>query len=131
MGLLEKRQIVQVKNIDLPLFKEQLNKTIGSDVEVTIEWDSYSLYDEFPLKRLVNFVFIDIIDFVKSICNDEMLKQRLQAKLKRIQLRNCLHEKEMEIAFRDETLFITDKLVGDTFSNNMANVLVTYMKPLL
>ena len=131
MGLLEKRQIVQVKNIDLPLFKEQLNKTIGSDVEVTIEWDSYSLYDEFPLKRLVNFVFIDIIDFVKSICNDEMLKQRLQVKLKRIQLRNCLHEKEMEIAFRDETLFITDKLVGDTFSNNMANVLVNYMKPLL
>ena len=63
MGLLEKRQIVQVKNIDLPLFKEQLNKTIGSDVEVTIEWDSYSLYDEFPLKRLVNFVFIDIMLF--------------------------------------------------------------------
>ncbi|CAM3922527.1 MULTISPECIES: hypothetical protein [Flavobacterium] len=131
MGLLEKRQIVQVKNIDLPLFKEQLNKIIGSDVEVAIEWDSYILYDEFPLKRLVNFVFIDIIDFVKSICNDEMLKQRLQVKLKRIQLRNCMDEKEMEVVFRDETLFITDQLVGDTFSNNMANVLVNYMKPIL
>ncbi|WP_445710507.1 hypothetical protein [Flavobacterium sp.] len=131
MGLLEKRQIVQVKNIDLPLFREQLNKIIGSDVEVTIEWDSYILYDEFPLKRLVNFVFIDIIDFVKSICNDEMLKQRLQVKLKRIQLRNCMDEKEMEVVFRDETLFITDQLVGDTFSNNMANVLVNYMKPIL
>ncbi|VXB20221.1 conserved hypothetical protein [Flavobacterium sp. 9AF] len=131
MGLAEKRLAEQIKTDSLPRFESDLQEITGYSVKVDIDWNTFTAFDSYPLSRLENYVFSDVKDAIKKICQDEMGKEALKEKLTAIHITNTDKDEEFKMELKDSTLFLTERLYGDTFSNHMGNMIVDYIEPQL
>ena len=131
MGLVEKRLAETLKTTIVPQFELKLQQVAGYLIQVNIDWVSLTAFDSYPLSRLENYVFSDIEGAIKKICKDDMGKEALKEKLKAIHITNTDTMELFTIEFKESTLFLTEKLAGDTFSNHMTNNIVDYLESLL
>lgn len=131
MGLAEKRLAEGIKTDSLPKFKSDLQEVSGFPIEVEINWDTFTAFDSYPLSRLENYVFNDVKEAIKKICQDDMGKEALKEKLTTIAITNTDNPDAFNIELKDSTLHLTERLYGDTFSNHMTNMVVDYIEPLL
>ena len=131
MGLAEKRKAESIKTQDLPKFESKLNEIAGYPIAVEINWDTFTAFDQYPLDRLVNFVFGDITNFVKKICVDDMGKEALKEKLTSIHISNTDQDDDYSMELKDNGLYLTEKLVGGSFGNHRTDVIFNYVEPLL
>ncbi len=131
MGLAEKRLAEGIKTDSLPKFKSDLQELSGFPIEVEINWDTFTAFDSYPLSRLEGYVFSDVKDAIKKICQDDMGKEALKEKLTAIHITNTDKDEDFKMELKDKTLFLTERLFGNTFSNHMTNMIVDYIEPLL
>lgn len=115
MGLAEKRLAQEIKANKLPEFEKKLQDMAGYPINVTLDWDTFTAYDSYPLSRL-DIVFSDVSSFMKKICSDELGKEALQEKMKTIHLINTDSRDKVSMEFKDDTLVMTMQLVGDSFN---------------
>ena len=128
MGLAEKRLAEGIKTDSLPKFKSDLQEISGFPIEVEINWDTFTAFDSYPLSRLENYVFNDVKEAIKKICQDDMGKEALKEKLSTINITNTDNPEAFYMELKDSTLYLTEKLYGDTFSNHMTNMVVDYIE---
>lgn len=131
MGLAEKRKAEAIKTDALPKFESQLNEAAGYPINVEIDWNSFTAFDEYPLSRLENFVFGDVLGFVKKICADDMGKEALQDAMTTIHIKNTDQDSEFNVELKDKCLFLTEQLTGGAFSNHRTDMLVKFVEPKL
>jgi hypothetical protein len=131
MGLAEKRLAEGIKTDSLPKFESDLKELAGYSIKVAIDWDTFTAFDSYPLNRLVDYVFSDITDAIKKICQDDMGKEALKEKLTTIHITNTDNDSAFHMELKDAVLYLTERLAGDTFSNHMTNMIVDYIEPML
>lgn len=131
MGLAEKRKAEAIKTEKLPQFESQLNEAAGYPINVEIDWNSFTAFDEYPLTRLENFVFSDVLGFVKKICSDDMGKEALQDAMTTIHIKNTDQDSEYNVELKDKCLYLTEQLTGGAFSNHRTDMLVKFIEPKL
>lgn len=90
MGLAERRAAKKFEDTLYPPLKKQLDAAAHFDVPVDVHWESLAieerahLYDEcFP-----KVYFQPLIEAFQAICVDDMGREALKAKLKRVVIRN-------------------------------------------
>lgn len=115
MGLAEKRLAQEIKAQKLPEFEKKLQDIAGYPINVTLDWDTFTAYDSYPLSRL-DIVFGDVSSFIKKICSDELGKEALQEKMKTIHLINTDNKDNVNMEFKEDALVMTVQLVGESFS---------------
>ncbi|WP_445456697.1 hypothetical protein [Flavobacterium sp. HNIBRBA15423] len=131
MGLAEKRLAEGIKTDSLPKFESELQEVAGYPIKVDINWDTFTAFDSYPLSRLENYVFSDVKDAIKKICQDDMGREALKEKLTSIHITNTDKPEAFNIELKDATLYLTERLFGDTFSNHMTNMIVDFIEPQL
>ncbi|WP_130735748.1 hypothetical protein [Flavobacterium sp. J27] len=131
MGLAEKRLAATIQTDSLPKFESEIQELAGYPISVAINWETFTAFDSYPLSRLENYVFNDVKDAIKKICQDAIGKEALQEKVTCIHITNTDKSEAFQMELKDNTLFLTERLYGDTFSNHMTNMIVDYLEPLL
>ncbi|NHN25517.1 hypothetical protein FIA58_007490 [Flavobacterium jejuense] len=131
MGLAEKRLAESIKTDKLPEFQSKLNELSGYDLNVEIDWNTFTSFDQYPLNRLANYVFSDITEFVQGICSDDMGKEAMKESVKAIHISNSDKDEDFKMELKDNVLYITELLAGDGFSNHRPNMLKDYVESLL
>ena len=130
MGLAEKRLAESIKTEKLPEFESKLKEIAGYGINVEIDWNTFTAYDQYPLSRL-DIVFSDLESFVKKICSDDMGKEALKEKMKTISLTNIENRDDVAMDLKDNTLFLKVQLVGDSFSSQTDSQIASYVEALL
>ena len=130
MGLAEKRLAESIKVEKLPAFEAKLKDRAGYDIKVDIDWNTFTAYDEYPLSRL-DIVFDDVESFVKKICSDDMGKEALQDKMKRIHFTNSENNDDVKMELKDDILFLTVQLVQSSFNSQTDSQIANYVEALL
>ncbi len=130
MGLAEKRLAESIKTDKLPAFESKLNDIAGYPIKVNIDWNTFTVYDEYPLTRL-DIVFDDLTSFVKKICTDDMGKDALKEKMTAISLTNTDNKDLVNIELKDNTLALVVQLAGGSFSSQTDSQLANYVEKLL
>ena len=64
MGLQEKRLAKEIQTEKLPAFEAKIKEIAGYEINVDVDWDTFTAYDSYPLSRL-EIVFDDIAGFLK------------------------------------------------------------------
>ncbi|NHN26630.1 hypothetical protein FIA58_013170 [Flavobacterium jejuense] len=131
MGLAEKRLAEGIKTNSLPKFESELQELAGYSIKVDVNWDTFTTFDSYPLTRLENYVFNDVKEAIKKICQDDMGKEALKEKLTSIHITNTDDPNAFNIELKDSVLYLTERLFGDTFSNHMTNMIVDFIEPQL
>ena len=127
MGLAEKRLTQEVQNDKLPAFKAKIKEIAGYDLNVDIDWDTFTSYDSYAISRL-DIVFDDLTSFVKKICSDDLGKEALQEKMKTLKLTNVENREDAKMEFEGNTFDLKVKLAGDTFSAFTDSQLANYVE---
>lgn len=127
MGLAEKRLAQEVQNDKLPAFKAKIKEIAGYDLNVDIDWDTFTSYDSYAISRL-DIVFDDLTSFVKKICSDDLGKEALQEKMKTLKLTNVENREDAKMEFEGNTFDLKVKLAGDTFSAFTDSQLANYVE---
>jgi len=110
MGLAERRAIKAFQDEQYPELKKAIDKIVGFDVKIDVQWDSLAeenmahLYAEaFP-----KVYFSPLIEALRAIAADKMGKDALKASLKSIVICNVAHNYSANyaIAFENGVLKI-------------------------
>lgn len=90
MGLTERRAQKEFQDSLFPALKAQIDKAAGFDVPIEVDWESLSVADYSHLyKEAWPKVYFDpTVEAIKAICVDDMGKEALKAKLKKIVIHN-------------------------------------------
>ncbi len=119
MGLRERRLAEELKTKEVAEALASVKKASGSDIALDINWDTFIAYDEYPLTRLQNYVLPAIVAAVESLCVDQMGKDALAARVKKIVIANLKPEEDFDKAIaklNDSSLDVTVSLAGGSFS---------------
>ncbi len=127
MGLAEKRLAQEVQNEKLPAFKAKVKEIAGYDLNVDIDWDTFTSYDSYAISRL-DIVFDDLTSFVKKICADDLGKEALKEKMTTLKLTNVENREDAKMEFDGNTFDLKVKLAGDTFSAFTDSQLADYVE---
>ncbi len=127
MGLAEKRLAQEVQNEKLPAFKAKVKEIAGYDLNVDIDWDTFTSYDSYAISRL-DIVFDDLTSFIKKICADDLGKEALKEKMTTLKLTNVENREDAKMEFDGNTFDLKVKLAGDTFSAFTDSQLVDYVE---
>lgn len=127
MGLAEKRLAKEIQTEKLPAFEAKIKETVGSDIKVDIDWDTFTAYDAYPLSRL-DIVFDDLAGFLKKICSDEFGKEAVQESLHTIKLTNTDNRDEVKMELKDKVLDLKFQLAGDSFSSYTDSQIADYVE---
>jgi hypothetical protein len=120
MGLVEKRLARQLQETAVPQFEAELKSITGFEPKVEILWDTFIAYDEYPLTRLEGSLLPEILTALRSICQDDLGREALQANLERIRLENTDDENGVDIRFADKELYIKVQLAGGVYRMHSA-----------
>lgn len=128
MGLAERRRVAEIKDQHTPRFQSELNAAIGFSLPFEIDvttfpenktvLDCYDYYYQSLGPALVVTVF-------KSLCSDQLGKDAVQAKIKKIVFQNTASSPEApgekSVQIEGDTLFVregfygySDKLFGES-----------------
>jgi hypothetical protein len=90
MGLTERRAQKEFIDNVFPALKAEIGKACGFDVEVTVDWDSITKdeYSHMYREAWPKVYFEPTIEAFKAICVDDMGREALKAKLKKIVMHN-------------------------------------------
>ncbi|MBF01817.1 MAG: hypothetical protein CMP76_00820 [Flavobacterium sp.] len=131
MGLAEKRLAATIQTDALPKFISEIQEVATYPIAITIDWETFTAFDTYPLSRLENYVFNDVKEAIGKICSDAIGKEALQESVTTIHIRNTDQQDNFSMELKDKTLFLTERLYGDTFSNHMTNMIVDYLESVL
>lgn len=127
MGLNERRLANDLQTNDLPAFSTSLKRTTGNELEVSIAWDTFTKYDEYPLTRLRNFLE-EIKSAIESICVDDIGKKAIADDLNTIEIVNTDKYESVAMEFGDKKLHFTVQMAGDTYSSYSAGDIQSFME---
>jgi hypothetical protein len=119
MGLRERRLAEELKTKDVAEAQTTIKKTSGSDIVLDINWDTFIAYDEYPLTRLQGSVLPEIVSAIGGLCVDQMGKDALAARVKKITITNLNPDEDFSKAItklNDSSLDIVVSLAGGTYS---------------
>jgi hypothetical protein len=90
MGLTERRAQKEFVDSLFPALKAQIDKAAGFDVAVEVDWESLTVADYSHLYKECwpKVYFEPTVEALKAICVDDMGKDALKAKLKKIVIHN-------------------------------------------
>ena len=131
MGLAERRLAEQIKTDQVPPFLADLQTAMGYAPEVEIDWASFMVADEYPLNRMQDNLFYNLVEAMKNIGRDAMGKEALAENIHKIVLRNVTPAEAASVELQDKTLTITAVLAGDTYSSYSYSDIVRYLEPKL
>ena len=125
MGLNEKRKIKELQDITFPERQKELAEICGSIVTYEVDWDSFA-DDLEGLKFLDNLSCHRINMAFRCICADQLGKDGVKERVKKIKLKNVKEKKDMKISFGDGVLEMhlayalkTDGMYSDNEINNV------------
>jgi hypothetical protein len=128
MGLTEKRLAKEIQDNDLPTFISAVQQAAGFELKVEIDWDSFTVYDTYPLTRLRDDLLPEILTTVQNICIDDMGKDALKAAMTTIRLENTDDSEQVKLQFADKVLYQKAQLAGSVYSrynaDNMTELLL-------
>lgn len=130
MGLAERRLAEAIKNEQYPEFEKAIHTSAGYPIAMNMDWDSFTAFDEYPLKRLINY-FEEIKTAIADICRDEMGKSALKEKLQTIQLKNSDNSDDVRMVLENNTFSLVVQFAGGTYSSYSGNDMIKYLEPLL
>ncbi|MCP3136297.1 hypothetical protein [Pyxidicoccus xibeiensis] len=108
MGLAERRAAKQFEETQYPKLKQQIDQAAHFDVPVDVNWQTLAidgsahLYEEcFP-----KVYFLPLVEALQAICIDDMGREALKEKLKRIVIRNTADTSNADymVTFEDGVL---------------------------
>lgn len=127
MGLQEKRLAKEIQTEKLPAFETKIKEIAGYEINVDIDWDTFTAYDSYPLSRL-DIVFDDIAGFLKKICADDMGKEALSESMKTIKLVNTDKSDELKMELADKVLLLKLQLAGSSFGAYTDSQMASYVE---
>jgi hypothetical protein len=119
MGLAERRRIATIKDVHNPRFQSALNDAIG--FEMPFEIDVASFPENGTVLDCYDYYFESygpglVVNVMKDICVDNLGKEAVQAKFKKIVFQNTAkspEEKgEKELKIEGDTLFVRESFYG-------------------
>ena len=131
MGLAERRLAEQIKTEQVPQFQTDLQTAMGFAPEVDIEWATFMTDSEYPLKRMQDNLFYNLVEVMKSIGRDAMGKEALAENIQKIIIRNVATPEQVAVTLADKTLTLTAALSDDTYSSYSYSDIVSYLEPKL
>ena len=87
MGLAERRAVMEFETTQFPGLKKQIDDTAGYAVELDVRWDTLSKDPKYVTswhRGWPKIYFEPVVAAFKEICADDMGKQALKEKLKKI-----------------------------------------------
>lgn len=115
MGLKERRLAEKIKIEEFTPFQQELNSIAGTPIAVTVDWDSFTQHDEYPLSRLKNNVFDPLIGTFTSLCRDQMGKDAVRENIASITATNVLDPEQVGVTFEDKTVTVKVTLHTDAY----------------
>ncbi|GAA3781317.1 hypothetical protein [Flavobacterium ginsengiterrae] len=131
MGLTEKRLAESIKTNELPAFQNKINKIAGYELKIVIDWDSFTAFDENPLKRLTSVMFESVEYVIKKICIDEVGKEALKEKLNTIHLINTDDFDSIKMEIKDKNFYLTFQLAAYSYGSLVDSEIVKYIENVL
>lgn len=108
MGLAEKRVSAAYQKDKFPGWKEKLNALVGYELEYDVNWDELvkeGFLDSYPNTIDYNF-FLPLEKSLQSICADDLGRDALKAKIKRISLTSTRGWSSMEVKVDGDRLHL-------------------------
>jgi hypothetical protein len=117
MGLREKRLAEEIKTTKAVEVKQNIDEMCGAPIELDIDWESFTAYDEYPLTRLRDSFFRDLLETIRLITKDEMGKEAFVARVKRLSVVCTDDPQKSGVELKEaETLTYIAQLAGNNFS---------------
>lgn len=131
MGLAERRLAEKIKTEQVPQFLADLQTAMGFAPEVEIDWASFLAYNEYPLNRMKNEVFYNLVEAMKNLGQDAMGKEALADAIQKIVIKNAPTREELVLSLSDKTLHLTVALAEDVYASYGYSDIVYYLEPKL
>ncbi len=87
MGLAERRRLKELRESVVPARQKELAAAAGVPLTLTVAWESLA-EDTNPIMRLDEYCFQRVVDAFKDVCRDELGKEAVAAKVKRVHVIN-------------------------------------------
>jgi len=107
MGLEEKRYIKTLTDEVIPTFKNDLKAIIGKDVDLAMNWDTFSTSAQ--LQEVQHQCLGRILDGIRKIAADDMGKEALSETLATIKINNVSDSAAKKIELSGNTLTVDAK----------------------
>ncbi len=107
MGLAEKKVIKGLESDVIPEAKSELNKMIGTDIEIAVNWDSFETVAQ--LQEVQHQCIGRIVEGLGKIAEDDMGKEALGESVKTISINNIADAGAKKIELSDGTLTVVGK----------------------
>jgi hypothetical protein len=120
MGLAEKRLAKDIQDTVLPVYLKEVEDNAGFAIPITVQWDTFTAFDEYPLTRLRDSALPDILGAIAHIGKDELGREGLKAVLKEIRLENTADDDAVDLSLTDGVLHHRMRLAGDTYRSYSA-----------
>lgn len=92
MGLAERRAIKHFSENEYPKLKEEIERAAAFSVPLEIDWESLAMgaegYSQNYSEDFPKLYFRPLIEAIKGVCVDELGKEALKEKLKKVQIGN-------------------------------------------
>ncbi len=115
MGLAEKKQIRFIEENNIPDIKKRLNNTLGKEIEININWDSFETVNQ--LQEIYHQALGRITEGIEKIASDDMGKEALQESMTTIHINNIDDASAKNVALADGVLTVDGK--WEDFSNGI------------
>lgn len=107
MGLAEKRIVKMLEEEVLPEFKTRLNAATGKDIEVAINWDSFTTQEQ--LREVQHQCLGRIADGIERLASDDMAKEAIADAMNQLTINNIDDAGDKSIQLADGVLTVNGK----------------------
>ena len=129
MGLKEKRLAEDIKSTKVVEVLKTLETTVGYPLQLDIDWDSFTAYDEYALTRLRDSFFRDLLEGIRLVAKDQMGKDALKSAVQTIKI-VCTDDPKgakMEL-LPDKVFSFVIQTAGSNFSFASASKMRDYLE---
>ncbi|HYI01049.1 hypothetical protein [Hyalangium sp.] len=123
MGLAEKRALAAYQKDHFPAWKQKLNGVCGFELEYDVAWDQLAKDGYSPeYTAMFDYNFFQPLEkSLASICQDDLGREALKAKIKKVQITSTRSWSSMEVSVEGDILKVdadpsyerSDGSVGD------------------
>ncbi len=107
MGLAERRRLKELREIVVPSRQRELEAATGLPLALTVAWESLA-EDTNPIMRLDEHCFQRIIDAFKDVCRDDLGREAIVAKVKRVHVINSSNSTWKQTCTLDDGVLTLD-----------------------